>query len=222
MPDRQIAIVSDSEILATALEQNLTKNFSRVTRSSSVADLAHDPNWNITVFIVDAVDPRSALDDLRTLHNQTDLNRVVVLMRRHQTILDFREIVPFVGALMPNSTSVEEIVLAARILRPGLCLLPAGAALLLQNGLKQGSGRNANIRALTDREVDVLALLEEGASNKTIARRLGLSDSTVRVHVRAILKKLQLQNRTQAALYAVQSTNAQERRNGTPEAIRPV
>jgi len=222
MPDRQIAIVSDSEILATALEQNLTKNFSRVTRSSSVADLAHDPNWNITVFIVDAVDPRSALDDLRTLHNQTDLNRVVVLMRRHQTILDFREIVPFVGALMPNSTSVEEIVLAARILRPGLCLLPAGAALLLQNGLKQGSGRNANIRALTDREVDVLALLEEGASNKTIARRLGLSDSTVRVHVRAILKKLQLQNRTQAALYAVQSTNAQERRNGTPDAIRPV
>jgi two-component system nitrate/nitrite response regulator NarL len=220
MPERQIAIVSDSEILASALEQNMTKNFASVARISSVSDLAEDPNWNATVFIVDAVDPKSTLDDLRKLHNQADLNRVVVLMRRHQTILDFREIVPFVGALMPNSTSLEEIVLAARILRPGLCLLPAGAALLLQSGPKHGSGRAASTKALTEREASVLGLLEEGASNKTIARRLGLSDSTVRVHVRAILKKLQLQNRTQAALYAVQSGSTQERQSNSRDLTR--
>ena len=45
-------------------------------------------------------------------------------------------------------------------------------------------------------------MLAEGHSNKLIARRLGINDTTVRVHVRAVLKKLGVNNRTQAALVA--------------------
>lgn len=56
--------------------------------------------------------------------------------------------------------------------------------------------------ALTSREQDVLKLLCRGASNKSIAQQLSLSDHTVSVHVRAILRKLRVGNRTQAALRA--------------------
>jgi DNA-binding NarL/FixJ family response regulator len=57
---------------------------------------------------------------------------------------------------------------------------------------------------LTSREIDVLKCLAEGLSNREIAFKLSISTRTVTTHVRNILDKLGLANRTQAALYAVE------------------
>jgi two-component system, NarL family, nitrate/nitrite response regulator NarL len=59
--------------------------------------------------------------------------------------------------------------------------------------------------ALTSRECDVLRVLREGRQNKIIAFELGISESTVKVHLRNIMKKLHASNRTQVALGAVQA-----------------
>jgi len=59
--------------------------------------------------------------------------------------------------------------------------------------------------ALTERETDVLRLIAEGLSNKHIARRLSLTEGTVKGYVSQILAKLHLEDRTQAALYAVRT-----------------
>lgn len=56
---------------------------------------------------------------------------------------------------------------------------------------------------LTEREIEVLKLLAQGLSNQEIAERLSFSEWTIRSRVSAILEKLQLSNRTQAALYAI-------------------
>ena len=56
--------------------------------------------------------------------------------------------------------------------------------------------------ALSRRETAILRTLTEGASNKIIARKLVITESTVKVHMKAILRKLRLQNRTQAAIWA--------------------
>ena len=58
--------------------------------------------------------------------------------------------------------------------------------------------------ALTERESEVLCLLAQGQANKGIARRLGISEETVKTHVAHIFDKLRVSSRTQAALYAVQ------------------
>lgn len=57
---------------------------------------------------------------------------------------------------------------------------------------------------LTPREMEILCHLAEGLSNKMIAARLGISAGTVKLHVRAILKKLQLRSRVEAAVLAVE------------------
>ena len=59
------------------------------------------------------------------------------------------------------------------------------------------------LESLTDREIDVLRLIAQGQSNKEIAASLHLTEGTVKGYVSAILGKLQVADRTQAALYAV-------------------
>ena len=58
---------------------------------------------------------------------------------------------------------------------------------------------------LTPREAEILCLLAEGQSNKTIARNLGISDGTVKLHVKAILRKLNVHSRVAAAVIAVEN-----------------
>lgn len=57
---------------------------------------------------------------------------------------------------------------------------------------------------LTPRELEILAGLSKGESNKEIARRLDIAESTVKIHVQNILKKLGLNSRVQAAIYALE------------------
>ncbi|MEU4443604.1 response regulator transcription factor [Actinosynnema sp. NPDC050801] len=61
------------------------------------------------------------------------------------------------------------------------------------------------VAALTARERDVLALVGEGLSNQDIARRLGLVEGTVKAHVSAILHRLEVANRVQAAILAYEA-----------------
>jgi DNA-binding NarL/FixJ family response regulator len=59
-------------------------------------------------------------------------------------------------------------------------------------------------QALTERELYVLRLVASGATNSEIAEKLSISINTVKSHLKNILEKLQLENRTQAATYALQ------------------
>ena len=58
------------------------------------------------------------------------------------------------------------------------------------------------VRDLSRRELVILRTLTEGASNKVIALKLVITESTVKVHMKGILRKLRVQNRTQAAIWA--------------------
>lgn len=62
----------------------------------------------------------------------------------------------------------------------------------------------SNLRPLTHRENEILQLLAKGESNKEIANTLNISEHTVKIHLKNILKKLHMNNRVQAAIYAYQ------------------
>ena len=66
------------------------------------------------------------------------------------------------------------------------------------------AGTGSALDTLTPRELEILGHLAAGHSNKIIARQLDLAESTIKVHVQNILRKLELSSRVQAAVYAVQ------------------
>jgi DNA-binding NarL/FixJ family response regulator len=89
---------------------------------------------------------------------------------------------------------------AIRAVHAGHVLLHPDVARLLAVGQDRPAGTQ-----LTVRERDVLAEIARGRSNREIARGLGVSEKTVKTHVSAVLAKLGVQDRTQAALYAVRT-----------------
>ena len=102
-----------------------------------------------------------------------------------------------VGYLLKDADP-EELTKAVRAASRGeMPLDPRAARLLL------GGRANAPPKAdLTDREQEVLELVATGHSNKTIARRLGISEKTVKAHLTKIFQRIGVTDRTQAALWA--------------------
>ncbi|MPS49366.1 two-component system response regulator NarL [Methylobacillus sp.] len=72
---------------------------------------------------------------------------------------------------------------------------------LQEQGSKPGPATPDQV-SLTDREQEILQCLADGLSNKAIARKLGISDTTVKVHVKHLLSKLRLTSRLEAAVWA--------------------
>ena len=74
----------------------------------------------------------------------------------------------------------------------------------MQQGNNQTEETNDPFAELTPRELEILCHVADGQSNKVIAKNLGISDGTVKLHVKAILRKLDVHSRVEAAVIAVQ------------------
>jgi len=105
------------------------------------------------------------------------------------------------GYILKDSAP-DELIQAIEAVYAGKLLLPSDLA---QKALFAEPDQLTPPSDLTERELDVLRYLAQGRSNQEIADALDISLYTVRSHVRNILSKLHLANRTQAALYALDS-----------------
>jgi two-component system, NarL family, response regulator LiaR len=108
------------------------------------------------------------------------------------------------GYLLKHSAP-EDVLSAIRRAHEGETVLhPSIARMVLQELHRPPQPRlPPTAEPLSEREMEVLRLLARGMSNQDIADSLVVGEATVRSHVSAILRKLQLANRTQAALYAL-------------------
>ena len=95
----------------------------------------------------------------------------------------------------------EDAAYLSTVERPVLTL-PSQPRLASAGAKLEESAPTSDVPSLSRREMLILRMLMQGASNKTIALKLGITKSTVKVHMKAILRKLRLQNRTQAAIWA--------------------
>jgi DNA-binding NarL/FixJ family response regulator len=141
------------------------------------------------------------VEALRTLREGGNPARVLIVT----SFTEQRTVVPALRAgaagYVYKDVDPEALAGAIRSVHAGHILLQSEVAgALLTDDEIGGTGRGP---ALTEREREVLGLIADGRSNREIARTLVLSEKTVKTHVSNILMKLDLADRTQAALWAV-------------------
>ncbi|MGW6746363.1 response regulator [Streptomyces sp. NPDC055025] len=142
------------------------------------------------------------IEALRKLREQASPARVLIVT----SFTEQRTVVPALRAgacgYVYKDIDPEALAGAIRSVHAGHVLLQpeVAGALLAQDDSGTGQGRGTS---LTEREREVLGLIADGRSNREIARALTLSEKTVKTHVSNILMKLDLSDRTQAALWAV-------------------
>ena len=212
LDELRVLVVDDHDLFRTGLRNLLEEQGVNVVGEAEngetairlASDLAPD------VVIMDLNMPGAGgVETTRRLSSLAPLSRVVVL-----TIsADDDDVMNAVmagacGYLLKNS-SIQELIAGISAASAGESLIsPQIAAKVLQRLRAQSKDADAaeTIRAeLSDRELQVLKLIANGKDNAQIARELFISPKTVKNHISNILMKLQIENRIQAAVYAVRS-----------------
>ena len=100
----------------------------------------------------------------------------------------------------------EDLLKALHQAAAGQIVLSEALTPILVARLREAQpGQTRDINQLTRREREILQLISDGMTNKAIARKLDISESTVKVHVKYLLKKMNLKSRLEAAVWALQN-----------------
>jgi two-component system, NarL family, nitrate/nitrite response regulator NarL len=183
-------------------------SFTVIHESCSVEDaLPFIESLQPSVVLVDLPDAGEAVTGrISQIRAVTSRSRIVVLTEsiRVDRLADALS-VGIDGYLLKNM-SADALHQSLRLVLLGEKVFPTDLAHLLTKGritLRSDTGQIGHLNGLSGREMQILGCLLKGAQNKQIAQELKIADSTVKVHIKAILKKIHVQNRTQAAIWAL-------------------
>lgn len=147
------------------------------------------------------------LDGLRTLRQANPTTPVIICSALDEPQLVRDSFKLGISGYLPKSSGSEVTKHALQLVRSGGVYVPSEVLANPVSTAVTGSGNNDaddvdGLAGLTPRQKAVLALLEQGMSNKVIARELDIGEITVKAHVSAILRKLGVDNRVQAVVVA--------------------
>jgi two-component system, NarL family, nitrate/nitrite response regulator NarL len=204
----------------TLFREGLARVLSRsrfrvVGKFSTVTDIAHHLHGQTRLFVVGVHAAHGDMTELRSIKQDYPEARVMVLA-------DYLETQSLRGALrcgadgyLEKTICCEALVKSLELVMLGNFVVPEAALPALTElavapedrceavePTPAPSGEQTPSIPLTAREVEVVKCLTEGVSNKQIALRFDITEATVKVHVKAILRKLRAKNRTQAAIWA--------------------
>ena len=164
--------------------------------------LQTDQRDEAVVAIIDFDDHK---DPEALLTHQQNGDKIVVLANKADCReLDYNQIVPLCG-IVTYDLSAEAFVRSLRLICSGERVFPRELTQpsTPRTTLHETSPPRSDVDRLSPREREILSHLIEGHSNKGIARILGITEATVKVHLKSLLRKIGVENRTQAAIWAL-------------------
>lgn len=205
-----IAIVSKSRLFRDGLKRLLDEtNFDTVCEVEEVRQLNEkrmgESDENMVLFDAGVTAPTN-IEDVKSLTSAAAETPVVVLA----DVLDPRMLVDCMGAgasgYLLKDISTDALISSLRLVQSGEKVFPTHmAALLLRGtqGLISAPSSSADLGILSNREGQILSCLVDGESNKMIARKFRVTEATVKVHMKSLMRKIGCRNRTQAAIWAI-------------------
>jgi two-component system, NarL family, nitrate/nitrite response regulator NarL len=201
--DAQLLVVDDHPLYSEALVSMLRSALdirvhSVASRSAAMQYVASE---HLRLVIVDLSLPDSTPKETCEWLKSLTRSKRTLAISGTQSLQDAQHAIN-AGAcgFVPKTSSAEQIIAAVQAALDGGRILPREWTQHVTR--PQRGDIVADQIALTARQWEVLKLMTNGDSNKAIARDLGMAEKTVKVHVTAIFRQLQVGNRTQAALVA--------------------
>ncbi|KZZ71882.1 DNA-binding response regulator, partial [Oleiphilus sp. HI0132] len=161
----------------------------------------HEPDLIVLDLNMQGMD---GLETLRAMRNAEITSRIIML-----TVSDSDEdvvcaITYGADGYLLKDMDPEQILEKLKEAALGKMVISEKLTHVLAGAIRGGNDKKSNLLAkLTSREHEILKLIAKGMSNKLIARELDISDGTVKVHVKHVLKKLGLNSRVEAAVWMV-------------------
>jgi len=218
-PPVTVLPICNNPLLRLGLQQLLSDTQFNIWQDpvDDAADLPGLPEEAPVLFIVDGNSQSDGAADLvRHLKSRFPAGRVVILADQFDTGKVAAAWSAGADGFCLPTMPHDVLVRTLELVMLGEAFLPSSVALSIMDDIADQSERrlaggpwgisetDLRSKKLSTREAEILVCLKDGASNKVIARMLNLSDATVKVHVKTILRKVGVSNRTQAALWAAQ------------------
>ncbi|WP_300585585.1 helix-turn-helix transcriptional regulator [Marivita sp.] len=187
------ALISD--LLSLSLEETGDFETTSVSTVKRAFEVKADKKFDLVMLETSLANPVK-IRDVQDMVQQFDPAKVVLFGR--STIPMFAQNCLDIGVsgLIPKQFSLEALILTLKLIHTGQKFIPS------EQQMATVSDQAMDRCSLSRKEFDVLKKLTEGLSNKDIMVILGLSESTVKMHIRSICKKLGATNRTQALVFA--------------------
>ena len=208
----RVVLIDDHTLFRVGLEGLLVSRgieiAASVDRGEDCVELVKEQNPDVVLLDMRMPDI-NGLGVLRLLR-ENGLNMPIVMLTTSTEETDLVESLR-AGAqgYLLKDMEPDALVIALRDIVAGKTVVAPDLAPVLARAVQGKSDEppatgNSPFDDLTPRETEILGLLAEGQSNKAIARNLGISDGTVKLHVKAILRKLNVHSRVEAAVMAVE------------------
>ncbi|AGH48606.1 MULTISPECIES: LuxR C-terminal-related transcriptional regulator [Sphingomonas] len=203
-----IAILAPYELVREGLRRVLANGAFNVVAAAGgwnalEADLARSPA-DILVVDGDAAFNASELTEIRKRFPEM---RIAMFVDGADMEYAMQALESGVDGVLEKEVSCEQVAAALNMVALGQRVVPSRLVESLANlhfGYASSDWEaNRATAKLSDREIEILKCLAVGEANKVISRRLNITEATVKVHIKAILRKLHVMNRTQAAIWAV-------------------
>ena len=212
LDELRVLLVDDHDLFRSGLVNLLSEHGLHVVGEAENGDVAlrlvRELAPDVVIMDLNMPGP-SGVDVIRQMTSIAPLTRVVVLTISADDSDVINAVMGGACGYLLKDSSVDQLIAGIRSAAAGESLIsPQIAAKMLQMLRAQRSSVDAaeTIRAeLSEREIEVLKLIANGNDNAEIARVLFISPKTVKNHISNILMKLQMENRIQAAVYAVRS-----------------
>jgi two-component system, NarL family, nitrate/nitrite response regulator NarL len=201
-----IAIYGKNELVREGLGRILAEEGFRIGASRADLDEIIGRVAEFEVVLIDDHSFAAGLAACMKLRSETSAVKIVLMVDTfapEEVAEAFRTGV--VDGYVLKDIACRPLAGTLRLIALGEKVFPAQVVKSLPIGMHRNgvASRTAALENLSTREVDILGCLVNGDANKLISRRLNISDATVKVHIKAILRKLGVANRTQAAIWAV-------------------
>jgi two-component system response regulator DevR len=207
-PQVRVFLLDDHEIVRRGIADLLETepDITVVGEAGTAAEaLRRIPAVQPDVAVLDARLPDgSGIDVCRDIRSSQPSVRCLILTSYDDEDAIFAAVMAGASGYLLKQIRGNSLVDAIRQVAAGKSLLDPSVTERLLARLRDGQPRDERLASLTEREREILDLIAEGLTNRQIGERLFLAEKTVKNYVSALLAKLGLQRRTQAAVYGVQ------------------